>query len=102
MKSLPVRPLLIAIALGVVLSTATCAVPRESHVATCAGAGTSTPARLQATGWPATWWRQTSCEKTEISDPALLVDIVFWTAVSAVVVFAVAYARTLRTPRPSR
>jgi len=74
-------------------------VPRESHVATCAGAGTSTPARLQATGWPATWWRQTSCEKSEINDPALLVNIVFWSAVSAVVVFGVAYARTMRTAR---
>jgi len=99
MKALSVRRVLTAIVLGVVLATATYFVPRGSLVTMCAGVGTSTPARLVSTGWPVRWWTQTSCETSEIDDRALLVDIAFWSAMSAAVVFGVAYLVMLRRRR---
>jgi hypothetical protein len=99
MKGLSVGRVLTTIVLGVVLATATYFVPRESRVTMCARVGASTPGRLLSTGWPVTWWAQTSCETSEIDDRALLLDIVFWSAMSAVVVFGVAYAVMLRRPR---
>ena len=92
------RRILIVIAIGIVLSTSTWLVTRESRPTTCATAETIRPARLQATGWPAIWWRDT-CDRGEINDVGLLIDILFWSAVSAGVVFAVTYARHAR-PRP--
>jgi len=99
MKGLSVGRVVTTIVLGVLRATATYFVPRASVVTMCAGVGTSTPARLLSTGWPVRWWTQTSCETSEIDDRALLVDIVFWSAMSAVVVFGVAYVVMLRRPR---
>ena len=90
---LSVRQIVIAIALGLALSTATWVITRESRPTTCATAGAIRPARLASNGWPAVWWRQPSCGTTEINDAGLLIDIVFWSVLTGAVMFTVAYAR---------